>query len=99
METVPKNSRKGAKTSGVTTRTVSSSTFETENVLPLIENTSELKVRNSGLSITWFHVNTTSSAVSFAPSLQRTPFRKWNVQVLLSGSTLHDSARPGPGSC
>src|SRR5579859_561878 len=42
-----------------------------------------------------FHVKTTSSAVSGAPSLQRRFFRNLKVHVLPSGEFVHQSARPG----
>src|SRR5437899_202355 len=42
-----------------------------------------------------FQVNTTSSAVSGWPSLQRKLRRSLNVQVFWSDSTDHDSARLG----
>ena len=85
----PKNSRNGAKTSGVSTRTVDSSTLLTANSLPPMRNRSSVTRLNSGLYIMSFHVNATSSAVSGSPSLQRTPCRSLKVHVFWSGATDH----------
>src|SRR5512146_2163907 len=49
--------------------------------------------------MTSFQVNTTSSAVSGAPSLQRRFFRSLNVHVFPSGEFVQDSANPGVTRC
>src|ERR1017187_931844 len=97
--TLPKTSRTGANTSGVTPRTVKSSTLVTANPWPRMRNSSSVTRLNSGLYMMSFQVKTTSSAVSGSPSLQRTPWRSLNVHAFWSGATDHVSARPGPGSC
>src|SRR6266436_5356769 len=91
MGTPPKNSRKGAKTSGVTTRKVKSSSFEIANDFPLMRKRSKVSRFSSGLYMISFHVKTTSSALNGLPSLQRTPWRSLNVHVFWSGSTDQDS--------
>src|SRR6185437_6848238 len=99
IATLPKYSKNGAKISGVTTFTVRSSTLVTSKFLPSPRNRSYVSRLYLGLYITSFQVNTTSSAVSGWPSLQRKFFRSLKVHVFWSGATDHDSARPGSASC
>ena len=69
--------------------TVWSSTMSTEVICAVVDLKPDLtQVRQRSME------NLTSRAVKGVPSWKVTPFRKWKIQVRLSGFS-HDSARAG----